>query len=438
MLDEVLNFIANAWRNDHAVLVSLLISLAILVGLALVRTAVVHMAKRRFPQDPAQLLGWKKNANYFLTALALVAIGLVWIGNFTQPLKYLALVSAVFWRLLASLTILICVALIRSAVIRLARRRYRQDPRRLFLWKKNANYFFAAVALAAIGLVWLTNIAALSTYLGLVSAALVFAMKDLVANMAAWLFILWRKPFEIGHRIEVNKVRGDVIDIRLFQFTLLELGNWVDADQSTGRIVHLPNAWVFKYETFNYEAEFDHIWNEIPVLITFESDWEKAKKLLEHILAVEAPTPGESVQAKVQASAERYLIHFRNLTPIVYVSTQDSGLLLTLRYMVSCRQRRGSTSRMWEAIMREFARHRDIDLAYPTVRHYSERLEGKRAVGGSSDASDAPPAAPGDAGTVPGPTASPAPPATSVPAAPASAPARAQDSGNIAQPPETV
>jgi len=71
-------------------------------------------------------------------------------------------------------------------------------------------------------------------------------------SIAGWLLILIRRPFGVGDRIEINGIKGDIIDIRLFQTSLLEIGNWVHADQSTGRIVHFPNSFVFKAENYNY------------------------------------------------------------------------------------------------------------------------------------------------------------------------------------------
>jgi small-conductance mechanosensitive channel len=50
--------------------------------------------------------------------------------------------------------------------------------------------------------------------------------------MAGWLFILARKPFKIGDRIEIDNMAGDVIDIHIFRFTILELRNWVDVNDS--------------------------------------------------------------------------------------------------------------------------------------------------------------------------------------------------------------
>ena len=118
------------------------------------------------------------------------------------------------------------------------------------------------------------------TFLGLVSAGIAIALKDPLVNMVGWLFILIRQPFKVGDRIQIGSAAGDVIDIRLFQFSINEIGNWVDADQSTGRIIHIPNGIVFTEPQANYTAGFQYIWHEISVLITFESDWKKAKQIL--------------------------------------------------------------------------------------------------------------------------------------------------------------
>src|SRR6266446_8071652 len=77
--------------------------------------------------------------------------------------------------------------------------------------------------------------------------------------------IFWRRPFDVGDRVEIAKHKGDVIDVHLFQFTLNEIGGWVDADQSTGRIVHIPNQQVFTEALANYDKGFKYVWNEVPV-----------------------------------------------------------------------------------------------------------------------------------------------------------------------------
>jgi len=153
---------------------------------------------------------------------------------------------------------------------------------------------------------------------------------------------------------------------------MVEIGNWVDADQSTGRIVHVPNSKVLREPLANYHIGFEYIWNEIPVLITFESDWKKAKQLLENIAHDNAERLSEGAQKQIRRAAEKYLIFYGALTPIVYTKVKDSGVMLTLRYLVNPRQRRSSEQQIWEAVLDAFAEAENIELAYPTTRFYSK------------------------------------------------------------------
>ena len=141
-----------------------------------------------------------------------------------------------------------------------------------------------------------------------------------------------------------------------------------------GRVIHIPNGNVFKQALANYSAGFEYIWNEIPVLVTFESNWKKAKHILETV-ATRHGTPSEAVQRQVKEASRKFLIMYSNLTPIVYTSVQDSGVLLTIRYLCEPRRRRGSSQSIWEDILDEFAQCPDIDFAYPTQRFYSDWVE---------------------------------------------------------------
>ena len=213
--------------------------------------------------------------------------------------------------------------------------------------------------------------ASLGTFLGLASAGLAVALHDTIANMAGFLFIEARKPFRVGDRIELDGVAGDVIDIRLFQFSIVEIGNWVDADQSTGRIIHVPNSITLKKPLANSHLGFEYIWHEIGVLVTFESDWKKAKQLLLGIGKENAEYLSNGAQTQIRRAARKYLIVAGTLTPTVYTTVKDSGIMLTMRYLVDPRQRRGTEQKMWEDILDAFASESNIDLAYPTTRFYA-------------------------------------------------------------------
>ena len=302
---------------------------------------------------------------------------MLWKDTLSEWLNQFFLVDALVQRkLLFSAAIVVVVWLTRWLVLNAAERRI-EDVRIRYRWKKTSHYVAFTVVVFLLGRLWFEGFQSLATYLGLVSAGIAIALKDLVINFVAWAFILWRRPFEVGDRIQIAGVAGDVIDLRIFQFTLLEIGNWVDADQSTGRVIQVNNGKVFTEHLANYSKGFAHIWNEVSVLVTFESDWRKAKKLLAQSASVHGEQLSAAAQEKLREVARRYMIFYSNLTPTVYTSVRDSGVLLTLRYLCDPRKRRTTEEKIWEEILDLFAEADDIDFAYPTQRFYDNMLEGK-------------------------------------------------------------
>jgi small-conductance mechanosensitive channel len=272
--------------------------------------------------------------------------------------------------------IVLGILALRLIALREVRRKV-EDVKRAYHWRRLVNYGAGLVLVLLVARTWISGLQNLGTFLGLLSAGVAVALSDPLSNLAGWLFILARRPYVVGDRIEIDGHVGDVIDIRLFQSFLLECGQWVDADQSTGRIVMVPNNRVFKSTTANYTHGFEYIWDEIEVLITFESDWKRAKQLMIEIARDHAQPLSEGAQEQIRRAARQHMIFFRNLTPIVYTAVKDSGVQFSIRYLTHPRHRRGSAERLWEAILEAFGHEPQIDLAYPTQRFFANHREGK-------------------------------------------------------------
>jgi len=152
---------------------------------------------------------------------------------------------------------------------------------------------------------------------------------------------------------------------------MLEIGNWVEADQSTGRIIHLPNGKVFLKPQANYSSGFEYIWNEVKVNITFESNWEKAKSILDQIILELAEDIPVKAQKEIREASKNYMIYYKHLTPIVYTSVKEFGVCLSVRYLCNPRTRRGSENEFWQHVLKAFRTESDIQFAYPTTRFYT-------------------------------------------------------------------
>lgn len=279
-------------------------------------------------------------------------------------------------RLLSTVLIVVGLWALRTVGLALVYRGV-HDPWARYRWRKGASYATVSLGAILVGYVWIEGLGAAATFLGLLSAGIAIALKDVISNMAGWLYIISRRPFEVGDRIQIGQHAGDVIDLGVFQFTLNEIGVWVQADQSTGRLIHVPNGRVLTDPLVNYNQGFPYLWHEIPVLVTFESNWRKAKQILSRIAVKHAEHLNPEAERQLLEASRKYLISYTKLTPIVYTKVVDDGVRLTIRYLVEPRRRRGTEQAIWEDILDEFAGAKDIDFAYITRRGFSHAVEGK-------------------------------------------------------------
>lgn len=280
-------------------------------------------------------------------------------------------------KIFITLVIIVILTILRIGISRMVWR-HTEDIKVRYQWKRTLSFLVPLLGTIMIAAVWASAFKQFGAFLGLMTAGLAIALKDPLTNIAGWAFILFRKPFAVGDRVQIGTERGDIIDIRLFQFTMLEIGNWVDADQSTGRIIHIPNGKVFMEPQANSSSGFEYIWNEIPVLVTFESDWQASKKILEMVIAKYAEDIDVKAQKEISEASKSYMIYYKHLTPIVYTSVKENGVLLTIRYLCNPRRRRGTENDIWEEILVAFAAYDSIELAYPTTRFFSQSEATKR------------------------------------------------------------
>ncbi|MCB1245805.1 MAG: mechanosensitive ion channel [Acidimicrobiia bacterium] len=280
----------------------------------------------------------------------------------------LGISADVAYRISATVAVLLVLIVARWVAARWMSKRL-SEPDMVFRARKGATYVTTILFVVSAAWIWLPFFNDLGTFLGLLSAGLAIALADVFLDLAGWLFIMFRRPFKVGDRIEIDGTAGDVIDIRAFRFTILEIRNWVDADQSTGRVVHVPNGSLFKHPTANFTEGFFHIWHEIPILVTFESDWRRAEALIRDAIGPLTISEEELRRHQRIASSTRdYLISFKELGPAVYVSTRESGVLLTARLLVEARGRRGVEDAFWRSLLDAFADEPTVELAYPTGR----------------------------------------------------------------------
>jgi small-conductance mechanosensitive channel len=214
------------------------------------------------------------------------------------------------------------------------------------------------VLIAILFLVFFTagNIKDYSLVIGLFTAGITFTLQELILSIAGSFYIFAVRVYTPGDRIEINGIKGDVIDIDSIYTTIMEMGEWVSSDNYSGRIVKISNAFVFKGPIKNYSMDFPFVWDELNILITYESDVELAKKIVMDSSLALLSDYVEGSKAKWGEMVERYYIENATLEPTIAIKLTDNWIEVNVRYITDYKLRRGTRHKLFDSIQKEALR----------------------------------------------------------------------------------
>lgn len=194
----------------------------------------------------------------------------------------------------------------------------------------------------------------LALIVGAATAGVAIALKDVITSLAGWVAVTFGDYYKVGDRIQVGGIKGDVVDVGFARTTLMELGEWVNGDLYTGRIVKIVNSFIFTEPMFNYSGDFPYLWDEITVPVKYGSDYKLADHLLKtavtHVTEDNVPEAKES-WARIE---KKFLVESARIEPMVTMVLNDNWIEFTVRYIVEFRMRRLTKDRLFRSIMHEF------------------------------------------------------------------------------------
>ena len=227
---------------------------------------------------------------------------------------------------------------------------------------KKSNYYIPGiVSIILLFIIWLPHLSAFFTLFSILGTGLVVVLKEVLLNIAGWFYIVIRKPFEVGNRITIDQISGDVIDIRLIEFSMIEISPISAGGQSTGRIIRVPNSMLFVNPLMNSSKDFALWWNEILVKVSIDSNWEKAASMLE-TLSQKYLDHIYKTDARLKYAERKYAIKYNKIDPKVYVSFENKAIHLTLRHLSEPKKMRDINDQLWRVILDEFRKEKDIVL----------------------------------------------------------------------------
>jgi len=218
-----------------------------------------------------------------------------------------------------------------------------------------------------IGLLWARLLQHASTFLGIIGAGLAIALREPLLSIAGRIAILAGHMYSVGDRIQLNQMSGDVIDVGLFYTRMMEVGNWIDADQVTGRIVQFANSQVFGTAIFNYTETFSYIWDQVKLPITYKSNTEAASQILLDVGNEYTREFLQGAEAQMEEMRRYFLVPSLELNPNVFLKVTDNWLELSMRYIVDPKQRRTATNFIYTEVYKRIQRREDIQIASETM-----------------------------------------------------------------------
>jgi len=212
------------------------------------------------------------------------------------------------------------------------------------------------------------NIRDFTLAIGLISAGIAVTLQELILSIAGSIYILIVKLYSPGDRIEMNGIKGDVIDIDSMYTTMMEIGMWVHSDNYTGRIVKITNAYVFKGPIYNYTQDFPFLWDEINLPIRYGSDLELAKDLVMKVATDKLQQYTDTSTQVWKEVVQKYYVEDAQLAPTVAVLLTDNWINLNLRYIVDHKLRRRTKHQLNEAIYEAILNSKGkVNLASATI-----------------------------------------------------------------------
>lgn len=223
----------------------------------------------------------------------------------------------------------------------------------ILLFINMVKYVFILIFLIVLAFSYSGSWAELGLVAGLLTAAAGLALSKPLSGIVAWLVMVTKRPFEIGDRIMIGDVKGDVKDITLTHILLDEVGGTIDGEERSGRTVIVPNSTLFEEKIINYTAHDDFILDEINTLVTYESNLREAESIIKDAVA--------EVMEPVWKKLPKDLVK----EPKIRLSFEESGVNIGVRYYTPAINRNKLSTEIIREIFDKITESKSVEIAYP-------------------------------------------------------------------------
>lgn len=251
----------------------------------------------------------------------------------------------------ATVAILIVMALVRVGKGGVTR--YIQEPGNLYRAKKMVTFLGYFTGIIVLSMIFSANLGKMAVAFGVAGAGIAFALQEVIASLAGWVAISFGNFYNTGDRVQLGGIKGDVIDIGMLRTTMMEIGQWVNADLYNGRIVKIANSFVFKEPVFNYSGDFPFLWDEITVPVKYGCDYRLSRDIFQRVLVEVTGEYSSQAKASWAELIHQYRVDPTEIDPRVFLVANDNWMEFTLRYVVDYKKRRITKDQLFTRILEE-------------------------------------------------------------------------------------
>lgn len=250
-----------------------------------------------------------------------------------------------------TISIVILAVILMTALIKRLLPRYISDTSSRYRLRKFVSLTGYILVIFALLVVFSNQLTGFTVFLGVAGAGIAFALQEVIASAAGFIAIHFSRFYEVGDRVEVGGIKGDVIDIGILRTSLMEIGDWVNGDLYNGRITRVANSLVFKAPIYNYSGNFPFLWDEIQVPIKTEGDFEYAKVEFLKILTEVQGEFTDEARKDWEKMTEQFMIEKAKIEPMVSMVFDHNWITFTLRYIVDYKARRATKDSISEKVL---------------------------------------------------------------------------------------
>lgn len=261
-------------------------------------------------------------------------------------------------------SMLISIVILLNRLLRKILIRRINDPASAYNFSSLVNFLtFLLIVVIVVSLIFANWYATLVSF-GLVSLILGLALQNPLTSLFGWMYLLIRKPYEVGDRIKIGNVYGDVMNVGYFDTTLWEFrGDYLSGDHPSGRLIKFANSRIFNEYIVNYSWPlFPFIWNEVKFYVSYSSDFDFISHTVTQIAEDEI---GEAMMRRVKrlkqilANSLVRQLDIKERPSVIFTAHTNTWIEVTVRFLVQPKNSGPVKSLLFTHIMKELKNHPD-------------------------------------------------------------------------------